>query len=160
MGLRGPQPKPTALQILEGNPSHRPLPKGEPRPREIIPIAPDHLDEIGATFYERMITVMAQVRGWLTEAEFAVAGETANWYSIYRAADKFVRDNGTVYVSTFVDGAGQEHQQFKPYPHVKVRKDAWVETLKLLDRLGLSPAARSRMVLPRTDVEDNDLDQD
>src|SRR5205807_7459629 len=40
VGRRGPQPKPTALRILEGNPSHRPLPANEPQPRVGPPACP------------------------------------------------------------------------------------------------------------------------
>lgn len=160
MGSRGPQPKPTALRIVEGNMSHRPLPKGEPRPREIAPIAPEHLDETGRAFYERLIHVMTAVPGWLTEADFAVAAECANWFSVYRDADAFLRGNPSVYITSFVDGTGQEQKTFKAMPQVKIRKDAWVETLKLLDRLGLSPGSRARLSLSKRDDEDDDLDPD
>jgi len=151
-------PKPTALQIYEGNPSHRPLPKGEPRPRAIIPIAPDHLDELGSAFYERLIQVMTPVTGWLTEADFVTAGELANWMSIYRKADAMLKQHGSTYITAFTDSSGQEHKQFKAFPEVKIRKDAWVECVKLLDRLGLSPAARSRLILSKSQDEDDDLD--
>ena len=151
-------PKPTALEIYEGRPSHRPLPHGEPKPREIIPIAPEHLDEVGGAFYERLIQVMSSVPGWLTEADFATLGEAAYWYAEYRRYAEFIRTSGDTYVAAFTDSAGQEHQQFKPMPQVKMRKDAWVECMKLLDRLGLSPAARARMVMTRRQDEDDDLD--
>ena len=67
--------------------------------------------------------------------------------------------NIDTYIAAFTDSAGQEHQQFKPMPQVKMRKDAWVECMKLLDRLGLSPAARARMVIQKRIDEDNDLDE-
>jgi P27 family predicted phage terminase small subunit len=158
MGLRGPAPKPTALRIVEGNLSHRPLPEGEPKPRELAPIAPEHLDEVGTQFHSRLIEVMGSVRGWLTEADFATLGEAAYWYAEYRRYAEFIRVNGDIYVAAFTDSAGQEHKQFKPMPQVKMRKDAWVECMKLLDRLGLSPAARARMVISKRADEDDDLD--
>ena len=37
MGRRGPPPQPTALRELAGNPSHRPLPLGEPKPATEAP---------------------------------------------------------------------------------------------------------------------------
>ena len=43
-------------------------------------------------------------------------------------------------------------------PQVKTRKEAWTEFQKCLDRLGLSPAARARLVISKRVDEDDDLD--
>jgi P27 family predicted phage terminase small subunit len=153
----GPMPKPTALRIAEGNLARRPLPKGEPHPRAIVPIAPDHLDEYAHQFYERAISDMSAVTGWVTEAEFAQLEGAAKWYSIWRRADEACTPVD-VYVTTFTNSAGEEQRMLKPVPHVKIRKDAWVEFQKCIDRLGLSPAVRTRMVMPKGPDENNRLD--
>ena len=41
MATRGRKPKPTALKLLEGNPSRRALNKNEPQPPTSIPECPD-----------------------------------------------------------------------------------------------------------------------
>jgi P27 family predicted phage terminase small subunit len=101
---------------------------------------------------------MTPVYGWITEADAATLTMAAYWWSETQRYAEFVRVNGDTYIAAFTDSAGQEHQQFKPMPQVKMRKDAWVECMKLLDRLGLSPAARARMVLQKPNVENDDID--
>ena len=43
--MRGRKPKPTAIKLLEGNPGKRTLNYAEPKPRVVLPRAPEHLSD-------------------------------------------------------------------------------------------------------------------
>ncbi len=43
--MQGRKPKPTAIKMLEGNPGKRALNHAEPRPKVVMPRAPEHLSD-------------------------------------------------------------------------------------------------------------------
>jgi P27 family predicted phage terminase small subunit len=61
MGLRGPAPKPTALRIVEGNRSHRPLPVGEPQYAAAIPKCPRDLSPAARKIWRDLVREMSAV---------------------------------------------------------------------------------------------------
>lgn len=67
----GPQPKPTAIKRLEGNPGKRPLNESEPvySQGEVEP--PEHLDQIARKEWERLYPEL-EGNGLLTKADVAV----------------------------------------------------------------------------------------
>ncbi len=55
MGQRGPQPKPTRLKLIQGNPGKRPLDlAGEVQPEVAIPDAPKHLNKEALKEWKRI----------------------------------------------------------------------------------------------------------
>ena len=84
MGRRGPPPKPTALKLLEGNPSKRPL-RGEPlQPTPGRLACPTWLDREAKAEWRRIVRVMPP--GWLTPVDRSVLAMACVWWSEYVAA--------------------------------------------------------------------------
>jgi len=62
------RPKPTALRLIDGNPSKRPLPNNEPAPRGKIPSMPRGLDREAANTWRRLAPRLHRL-GLLTEID-------------------------------------------------------------------------------------------
>jgi len=73
MAMRGPAPKPTALNKLLGNPGKRKLNEAQPVPRAGIPEYPDHLGEIAQKEWQRLVEILLAMRV-LTEADYIALG--------------------------------------------------------------------------------------
>ena len=93
MGLRGPAPKPTAIRIAKGNLGKRPLNILEPRPREITPACPKHLDAEGRLAWRRLVPVLERMRV-LTEADGIVLANLCDSYSTMVQAQRKLRETG------------------------------------------------------------------
>jgi len=59
MGLRGPAPKPTAVRVMEGNLSRRPLPTNEPNYAAGIPAKPAGMSSPAKAIWDCLIAEMA-----------------------------------------------------------------------------------------------------
>lgn len=57
MGVRGPQPKPAAVRILEGNPAGRPIPTDFVQPSEPV-VCPDHVVGYAREVWYRIVGAM------------------------------------------------------------------------------------------------------
>ena len=88
MGYRGPIPKPTELEILEGRPGHRPINRNEPKPRSGAPRCPDHLDERAKKQWKHLAPMLCRLRV-LTEADgMALANLCQAYSTMARAQEK------------------------------------------------------------------------
>jgi P27 family predicted phage terminase small subunit len=136
MGKRGPRPKPTALRMLEGNPSNRALPKNEPKPPALQPSAaapPRTLDRVGRAEWRRLAPQL-QLLGLLTTVDLSALEICCGIYSELR----------------------QLRAQRRRWLRDKVRRDELWRVDSALDRkgglyrqylaeFGLTPAARTRV---------------
>src|SRR5690349_1761687 len=70
MGERGPARKPTALRVLEGDQSHRPPNRREPKPkiRADTPRAPEHLEAVARATWNRLAPELHRL-GLLTDVD-------------------------------------------------------------------------------------------
>lgn len=59
MGLRGPAPIPTAIRILNGNPSRRPLPTNEPQYASGVPDKPPGMSAGARRTWDSLVAEMA-----------------------------------------------------------------------------------------------------
>lgn len=59
VGLRGPAPKPTAIRIMNGNPSRRPLPDNEPQYVTGVPERPKGMSAGARRVWDELIAEMA-----------------------------------------------------------------------------------------------------
>jgi P27 family predicted phage terminase small subunit len=73
MGLRGPAPKPTALRVIEGNRSRRPLPKNEPQYEAYKPKRPDTLTPAAGKIWDELVAEMNRVKLLRKVDEYALA---------------------------------------------------------------------------------------
>lgn len=150
MGARGPMPEPTVLRLLKGRTNHRPMPQGEPRVRALIPDCPDHLSAPAKAKWAEVVEEMRLVPGWLTLLDADVlALYCASWARLV-IADAFLAKFGLTF---------ELHRIRKAHPEVKIARDERVALMQLGDRLGLSPASRTRISIKApSDDGDEDLD--
>jgi P27 family predicted phage terminase small subunit len=138
MGLRGPAPRPTALRVLEGNPSKRPLNRSEPKPRAKTPPCPDHLDELAKAEWKRLVRIIRHMR-LLTEADYMALANLCQAYSRMVKAERKLAEAGLLYKTQ----SGYVQQS----PLLSVINTS-VETItKLCREFGLTPSSRSRIQL-------------
>jgi phage terminase small subunit len=104
MGKRGPQPKPTELRILEGNPSRRPLPANEPQYAAGLPLKPKRMSPGATRIWDDLIGDMAsayilrsvdQRAFWhLCEDEALIEEAYAGIWKMVRAVKKKAKEEG------------------------------------------------------------------
>jgi P27 family predicted phage terminase small subunit len=128
--MRGPQPKPDRLKALEGNPGKRALNKKEPRPTGRIR-KPAFLMGPAAEEFDRAVKAMPD--GFYTRADEPVMAVYCTAWVLFReAADQMAREGIS-----------------RPL-HLVVTKQAEI-IMRASDRLGMSPAARTRLSAPEED---------
>lgn len=128
--------KPSRLCVLEGNPSKRPLPKGELR----------------------------HVPGWVTAVDGDTLAAYCQAYGRWTDAERVLSKSGMTFeqVTTVIDTNGTPVDRKKVVPRVEVQiaRAERAAMSKLAAELGLSPASRTRIsvIPPGTVDDDEDLD--
>ena len=143
MGRRGPQPKPTQLRVLEGRVQHRALPPREPQPRIGAPPCPRWLDPAARAEWSLIVDewarsapkLLTRVDGGVLEA---YCKARARWIQAEQDIDAdLAKPRGRLDRSKVLIAAKYAAQ-----------------VVVFGDRLGLSPAARTRISLPDEGEED------
>jgi len=136
----GPPRKPTSLRVLEGNPSKRPLPKGEPKPASAVPAPPLWLDDHARAEWGRIVPELNAL-GLLSCLDMSsLVGYVTTWSEFVQAEREIAeyRDaNGGRITFTTPNGALQQ------IPAVGVRNKAARLLLAFAAEFGLSPSARA-----------------
>jgi P27 family predicted phage terminase small subunit len=136
MGNRGPIPKPTVVEIMEGRPGHRALNAKEPQPRATVPRCPEHLDDRAKKEWKRLVPVLRRMRV-LTEADgMSLANLCQTWSTLVKAQEKLT-EMGILYKAP----SGYVMQS----PLLAVVNQCVDTITKLSREFGLTPSARSRM---------------
>jgi P27 family predicted phage terminase small subunit len=140
MGLRGKPPKPTVIEIAEGRPGHRPLPRGEPKPAPITPeeamTPPEHLTEGGKHWWLYYAPLLLGLKV-LTEADLialeglatATAERIEQEVKLATAGPLYKTGTGYIIISPL----------FSVVDRLRDRE------LKLLREFGMTPASRTRV---------------
>ncbi|MEP7363840.1 MAG: phage terminase small subunit P27 family [Acidobacteriota bacterium] len=136
MGQRGPAPKPTALRIAEGNLGKRPLNILEPRPRQITPACPKHLDGEGRLAWRRLVPVLERMRV-LTEADGIVLANLCDSYSTMVQAQRKLRETGMLLKTP----SGYVQQN----PLISIVNTCMETVTRLAREFGLTPTSRTRL---------------
>lgn len=131
MGKRGPQPKPTALRLLEGNPGRLPINEAEPRP-EGGAIAPTWLSR-AARRHWRDLAPKLEACGMLTAADADTLAHYCDAHVRMAAAAETIERQGAL-----IEG---EHGP-KLNPVVRVHRHYAALVSGFGKRLGLAPADR------------------
>ena len=145
MGLRGPAPKPTAIKIAEGNPGKRPINDREPTPRMVAPRCPSYLDARAKQEWKRLVPILSRMRV-LSEADGLVLANLCIAVSTLVRAQEKLNEAGILYKSP----SGYVMMS----PLLSISNAALEQVTKLAREFGLSPAARSRILIPPEYVED------
>lgn len=136
MGMRGPAPTPTALRVLEGNPSQRPLNRREPQPRARAPKCPDHLDDAAKKEWKRLVPILKRM-GVLTEADGIALADLCQAVSTMAQAQIMLNKTSLIY--------GRKGQPIRFTPLLKIIRECSERINILCREFGLTPAARSRL---------------
>jgi P27 family predicted phage terminase small subunit len=135
MGRRGPPPKPTALRILEGNPSKRPLNPNEPKPPVGVPDCPAHLDLDAKKEWTRLAPILDRL-GMLTIVDGAALAAYCQMYSRWAKAERAIKKHGI----TMETENGTVRR-----PEVSIAREALHQMRQFAMEFGLTPASRSRV---------------
>lgn len=136
MSKPGPPPKPTALRVVQGNPSNRPLPKNEPKPKTAVPACPSHLKESAKKEWRR-ITKELKVLGLISHIDrAALAAYCQAWGRWVEAEEKVAETNDIIKTK-----GGNIIQN----PYLSVANRALDQLTKIAAEFGMTPASRTRV---------------
>lgn len=144
MGRRGPPPKPTALQILSGNPGKRPINPREPQPQRGAPRCPAWLGAEARKVWRRLVQELTAMRV-LTTADGDALAAYCQTYVQWREATEFLGKHGFVYPIRDEKGRMKCMQQ---WPQVAIARNLLLVLRAYQQEFGLTPASRSRITLP------------
>ncbi len=136
MGRRGPAPKPTILKVLQGNPGHQKLNRREPRPRQITPKPPIHLDARARDYWDALVPELERIPGLLTAVDGTALAAYCQACSEWEQADLAVQEHGL----TTDTGHG-----IFARPEVRIRDTAAKRMKAFAAEFGLTPSSRSRI---------------
>lgn len=136
MGKRGPQPRPTHLRVLDGNPSKRPLNADEPQP-EGSPTCPSTLDREGKAEWKRIERSMPPAL--YAAVDRALLVQWCRAWSLYCEASAEVAKDGAVI---------ETHKGKVKNPWLVIQGEQTSLMISISSRLGFSPADRTRLKMP------------
>ena len=150
--MANPHPKPTALRILEGNPSKRPINKNEPKPKQGTS-APASLGKEAKTEWRRVYKELSNL-GIVTKLDRGIlATMCIAWGEIVQMNKRINKDGMLL---TGVNDHGDT--VIRRHPAVMVRKEAMVQYVKSAGELGCTPSARTRLsVMPKPKEKKQDV---
>ena len=133
----GRKPKPTALKRYNGNPGKRPLNLAEPIPPDGLPDCPDHLSDSARTEWHRLAAVLHGM-GIFTTIDRAALAAYCQTYGRWVEAEERLAETPTL----FKTPSGYVQQS----PWLTVANKQLELMARYMTELGLTPAARSRLV--------------
>lgn len=146
MGRRGPLPKPTVLRVLEGNPSRRPLPVGEPQPALGMPRMPEWLPAEAKREWRVLAPKLRRLK-LLTEVDGTAFGAYCLVIAQLRAAQAILDVKGF----TVTTPSGYKQQR----PEVAIVNRSLALLARYSAEFGLTPAGRARITIPDEGEEDD-----
>jgi P27 family predicted phage terminase small subunit len=143
----GPQPKPTSLKVLQGNPGHQKLSKREPKPRPLTPDPPEYLGMVGRRRWDELLPEL-EYRGTLTAVDGDALGQYCHGYERLIDAEKHLAEQG--HVVERATGAPMLS------PWAQERNRAWDDMAKAAAQLGIGAANRTRIEVKQREHEAED----
>lgn len=139
MGLRGPRPQPTVLQVLEGVHKSK-INRAEPKPmqKKRVPPAPSYLPPLAKKEWKRIAPEL-HVLGLLTNLDKAALSGYCASYATWVHASKEIQKHGMLIKAQ----SGFPIQS----PYVSIANKAMTEMRKWLTEFGMTPSSRSRIVV-------------
>lgn len=151
----GPPRKPTALRIIEGNRSKRPLPENEPKPAPVIdiPKPPSWLNRYAKKEWKRLAPELVRT-GVLTKADVASFTMLCQAYGKWEYYERDTEKHGDTCFYTNKYGAENEVER----PQAKLAQKAHERYKALCTEFGLTPASRPRIEVTAADSEADPLE--
>ncbi len=145
--------KPTALHVLNGNPSKiKDLGKDEPKPEKIAPTPPLWLDEVARQEWEELAPKMVKI-GLLTEVDKIVFSNLCQEVSDSLKYRKVIAEEGATYEHT--NTKGQTNMVTRPEAILLYKSQQMIKAY--CQELGLTPSARGRMQIQGIDEKEDKI---
>ena len=138
--MAGRRPKPTRQKKLEGNPGKRKLNSLEPEPDSEIPSMPPHLDAVARTEWKRITPHLLSL-GLISEVDRGPIAAYCQAWSRWVDAEANIQRFGLVIKTP----KGCPVQS----PYVGIANHALDQMRKFAIEFGMTPAARSRVIVDR-----------
>lgn len=137
MGRRGPAPKPSAVEELQGNPRRQA--KIEEIPYSGGPlVAPDWLDERAREIWDRVAPELVAVGdGFAKPVDVEMLAAYCSQFARFVEYDKFLRSEGESYETST--------GYVRPRPQVRLKEEALKSATALAREFGFTPSARARI---------------
>jgi len=159
--------KPTVLHVLNGNPSKiKDLGKNEPKPAPIAPKCPAFLSSDAKKEWKRIAPQLEKL-GLLSQIDMtALAGYCESWAQ-WKEAVEFLHEFGTTYTlwernddgSIKMDVHGAPVMRYvQQFPQVSVANKALANIRAFCSEFGLTPSARSRIIVPGVNNDKDDME--
>jgi P27 family predicted phage terminase small subunit len=132
----GRKPQPTALKILKGNPSGKPLKKNEPKPLRCISSAPHWVSPEAATYWDKIEPMLFRI-GVLTEADELMLGILCQSYANLLKAREMIEKHGPVIKTP--------NGSIQISPFKSLERQAFADIMKVCQEFGMSPSSRARL---------------
>ncbi len=147
----GPKRAPNALQALRGVTRRDRLNPFEPKALGGV-VMPDGLSEDMQAVWAWIAPVLLQM-GTLTVADVPAFLELCALQVTSRKAQaEKARDGFSIFLQTStVDSAGNEHQNVKIHPAIKLEGETANKLRPYYDYFGMTPSGRARLTVPKTD---------
>jgi hypothetical protein len=141
----GRRPNPNAVKKIRGNPSKTRIVDREPIPQGDV-VKPMELSGGAALVWDRLAPVCLQM-GTLTSADVVTFGRLCELQATAEAASgQKDRPGFSIFLhTTMVDSAGNEHQQVKIHPAIKLEGETAVKLRPYYDYFGMTPPGRARI---------------
>jgi P27 family predicted phage terminase small subunit len=134
--MQGRKPKPTAVKLLEGNPGKRALNYAEPKPRVVMPRAPEHLSNEEKAKWKSTVKELHPL-GLITTIDQDALAMYCVIFVRWLKAEKMVREKGEIIKTA----AGNIIQN----PYLSIANRALDQLNKLGAEFGMTPSSRSRV---------------
>lgn len=152
MGRRGPPPKPTALNELQGNPGKRAKNDREPKPTAGRPTMPSWLPKEAKAEWKRLVPELEKV-GLLTVVDRTALAAYCLAHHELVDATRTLEAEGRIVSEAIVGRKKKDGVQVdevvghkkKQHPAVKLQRDAFTRVKQFLAEFGLTPASRARL---------------
>lgn len=165
--MKGRKPKPTALHVLNGNPSKiKDLGKNEPKPIPIAPKCPTWLHKNAKKEWKRIAPQLERL-GLLTQVDMAALAAYCESWAQYREAIEFIHKKGSAYPiwEREVDGSIKYDDRGQPilrymqqWPQVSIANKALQNIKAFGTEFGLTPSSRGRLEVPGASEGDDPME--
>jgi len=149
MPKRGPKPKPTALQLIRGNPGKRPIRKIPAKPRTAIPRPPAFISKVAKEEWRRVAKFLTDL-GVLTPLDRATLAAYCQSYSRWVEAEQAIAEVAKKDPTTMGLTVRTAHGSMKPSALVSISHTAMANMLKFAAEFGMTPSSRAT-VMPDVD---------
>lgn len=151
------RPKPTALRLLRGNPSGRPINKSEPRARPGEPELPEYLVPAAVTEWKRIVPLFREL-GVLATVDGSLLADYCQIHARLLEAEELITKHGTVIERPVLNRSRDViGTDFKKNPAVTVAADLLKQKRAILASFGGDPSSRSRIKGATQPLEESPL---